>query len=497
MTEAIRSAINGNVSPDEAIDRLIANNEVQQFVGLMTNYLKANASTYQISQSRSQLGGNLYQYDGKRDIFKAAGYKGTLNFEDYMNFYRRNSISSRIIKAPPDATWREAPTIKDGGLGETLFTEQWKALVNFGQKPGMLNDQKTIWHYTHRGDILAGIGCYGALVIGVNDGKDLSEPLEDVSHRPASDLLYISSYDQANISVNEQETSFRSRRFGLPKSYNLSVIELPSSETKGKTEETTDIEVHWSRVVHIAEGLLNDEIFGTPRLEAVYNLLEDLIKVTAASGESAWQLMNKGLIASIRDGYTKPTGEAISATKDAMESFMNELQKVLQIQGADVTILGGEIVDPTGVIKSIISLVSAVTNIPQRILLGAEAGQLASSMDEINWANVIESRQVNFAEPIILRPLVNRFIHCGLLPPPQSGDFSFVWPSQLSLTDLEEAQLIAAQMGALAAAIGEDKLPVETFLREFLKWSDKQIERLYKARRNEIMVSLEDYTMRQ
>lgn len=481
------------VAPDKNLDALVASDQVQQFVNLVKDHLQTYATSSQISMSRANLGTAVgFQYGDKRDIFKAAGYRQIIEFEHYLGFYERNSVAKRVVDAPPNATWLEPPTIEDGTLGETEFTRAWESLVNFGQKPGTVNDQKTIWHYLHRGDVLAGIGRYGGLVIGVKDGQKLSEPLEEGSHRSPSDLLYLSPYDEFNLVVGERENSTQKRRFGLPKTYSLTI----SADLTGESDRTgsgtvTTGEVHWSRVIHIAEGLKNDEVFGTPRMEAVFNLLEDLLKVTAASGESAWQLMNKGLIASTRDGYSLP--EDTDDVKAAMTDFMNELQKVLQLQGMEVTIFGGEIVDPTGVVKSIISLISATTGIPQRILLGAEAGELASSMDEVSWAKVVMSRQVNFAEAVILRPLINRLIFVGLLPPPKSGEYQVIWASQLQLTDLEKAELLSKEMAAMSTAVGEDKLPVETFLREMLDWSDDQIKGMNEARRQEFLRMIEDF----
>ena len=61
--------------------------------------------------------------------------------------------------------------------------------------------------------------------------------------------------------------------------------------------------VHWSRVIHIAENAGGTGVYGLPRLQSVYNRLEDLLKIMAGSGESAWRLLYKGLVASTKDGY--------------------------------------------------------------------------------------------------------------------------------------------------------------------------------------------------
>lgn len=442
-------------------------------------------------QSRAELAAQLgKQFDGDRDIYKQAGYPSEISFEKYNGKYTRQDIAGRIVDAPALATWQKPPTLKDGDLGETLFIQTWNRLVNFNRTVSSIEDQKSIWHYLMRIDKMSGIGKFGVLLVGINDGWELNQPLAravELKEQPAK-FLYLSPYDEGNAEVNEVSKDPTTNRFNLPKTYSITTgADLVGS---GVEVGTIDTPVHWSRVIHVAEGLRNNEIFGTPRLEGVYNLLEDLLKVTAATGESAWQLMVKGLILSTKEGYELPEDD--DEFDQEIEDYMHGLARNLQLHGMDVTIEGGEIVDPSGVIKSIVSLISAETGIPQRILLGSEAGHLASDQDEQNWVARIEARQTDFAEPVILRPLISRLIYTGILPPPSSGNYQVVWPSLISMSDLEKADLHQKEAAALAASVGPDKLAIETYVREFLKWSDKQVEDMQEARRKEMMFEMSE-----
>lgn len=449
-------------------------------------------------QSRAELATQLgKQYEGKRDVYKAAGYKKEIEFLDYDAKYTRQDIAGRVVDAPAIATWSEPPEIRDGDEGETPFTKMWEKLVNFNKLVDSIDDQKSIWHFLTRIDMMSGIGRYGVLLVGINDGLDLDKPLTkntpfstspDTPKIPAQ-FLYLSPYDEKAADINSVSNSPKSRRFNLPETYTISM----SADLLNVDGPTIRQTVHWSRVIHVAEGLRNNEIFGTSRLEGIYNRLDDLEKILAASGEAAWRLAQKGIIASARKG--KELTDDDDAHKSAVEDFVHDLTRYLEVEGMDITVLGGEIVDPTGIVKSFVSIISAETGIPQRMLLGSEAGHLASEQDERNWASRITTRQIEYAEPVILRPLISRLIYSGILPSPTSGGYQVIWPSVMKLSALEESERRGKEASALSAAVGPEKLPIETYLKEFLGWTDDQITVLFETRVKEMNFQNGDFNI--
>ena len=140
----------------------------------------------------------------------------------------------------------------------------------------------------------------------------------------------------------------------------------------------------------------------------------------------------------------------------------------------DVTVAGGEIVDPTGLVMLNVALIAATTNIPQRILIGSERGELASSQDAVAWDRHIAGRQRNFAEPLLLRPLVNRLVYAGVLPKPASGAYVVQWP-ELSEPDAQgEATVAKTYAEALekAAAGGDTMVDLAAFVQTFVRGLD-------------------------
>jgi hypothetical protein len=226
-------------------------------------------------------------------------------------------------------------------------------------------------------------------------------------------------------------------------------------------------------VIHVAEGLLENEVYGRPRLQRVYNLLDDVLKVVGGSAEATWKLMRKGFVLNI-DPELDLTPDAVAALEEQFDEYDHGLRRYLRTRGMDVSDLGSEVVEPKELFESIISLISAATGIPQRILLGSERGELASSQDASSWAGHVASRQLNFAEPNILRPLIDRLVAWGALPRPSSGVYAITWDPLFEMTDAEKATVAqtwadAAQKAALA--FGTPVITPEEFRGEWTPFS--------------------------
>lgn len=384
------------------------------------------------------------QFSGDRDIDAVLGYKTNPTISDYKAMYSRRGLASTIVDAPAKTTWRKRPVIKDGSEGKSAFIQQWQAL----QK------RLSVFHYLERVDRLTGIGRYGVLLIGVKDGADLSTPLEQVNG-PES-VIFLSAFGEDNAQITRFVTDTQDPRFGHPLMYSMDLYgNLLSKEEAGERQE-----VHWTRVIHVAEGLLENEIYGEPRLQKVFNRLQDLDKVVGSSAEGYWQSAAKGFAIGPKKDYEIDEA-GLQDAKEQWQEYIHGLQRLISTEGLEFQELKGEITDPTGVFKMLISLISGKTGIPQRILLGSERGELASSQDEANWLGRIAERQEQFAEPRILRALIDRLIAIKALDPPQDGVYEVEWPNLFYLTDMEQAKVYADRAAAIAEVSG--KFPLDLF----------------------------------
>src|SRR5690554_5502570 len=159
--------------------------------------------------SRSMLARRAGQhFDGDRDLYRTMGYIRTLTAEDYLGQYLRGDLAARIVDAYPDATWREPPTVKREGTNEGDDDDFSKAIEALDEKFGF-------WSVLSRLDRLAGLGHYGVLLIGLDGGVPLDQPVEGGGFR----LLYFNPVGEVHAQILEWEKNERSPRYGKPLRY--------------------------------------------------------------------------------------------------------------------------------------------------------------------------------------------------------------------------------------------------------------------------------------
>jgi len=293
----------------------------------------------------------------------------------------------------------------------------------------------------NRADKMTGWGRYSIIVLGLPG--QLTRPAR--KRNSLDDLLYMQPYSELGVEVESFEADPSSPRYGLPTMYNIKLNEADVDTTnrlslKNPTKPTGNLRVHWSRVIHIADGLLEDAVYGQARLECVYNLLDDLLKVAGGSAETYWLTANRGMQMDIDKDMTLNQADA-EALSNEVEEYMHNLRRFIRTRGVEIKDLGNRVADPQPSFNTIMSLVAGTTRIPQRILVGSEAGQLASEQDRANWAERVTERRANFAQPHALTPTIKAFQFIGLLP--EDDTLRFEWPSAFILAPLERAQTSA------------------------------------------------------
>ena len=370
-------------------------------------------------------------FDGKRDLYKELGYRRVLTFAEYDDRYQRGGIASRIVDAFPMATWRNPPlvTVK----GNEKFGEVWNELAL----------RLKMFHFLERVDRLAGIGRYAALFIGVSGARPIEQSIQEV--KGPEGVLFLSVFSEVNAEVRKLEGETQSPRFGLPSLYDVRFLANTSIDSR-----TLKRVVNASRMIHVADGVLEDDIFGAPRLKKVWNYLDDLDKVIGGASEAVWRTVDRGIQFDLdKDLDLTDDDEADFAAE--IEEYYLGLKRYIKTKGITTKVLGSEVPDPRGPVDAVIGLISGTTGIPQRILLGSERGELSSGQDERNFNSRVRERQLSYAEPVILRPLLDRFIAINALPAPE-GEIIINWPDLAIITDKEEAD-IAARVGQAVANV--------------------------------------------
>lgn len=371
-------------------------------------------------------------FGGKRDMYRALGYLRELSVNDYRSRYKRNAVANRIVKALPKSTWRggmdivedEDPTV------ETALEAKWHDL----------DKRLHIEGVCERVDTLAGIGRYGIIWIGAPG--DVSTPLESCS---ADEIVYLTPYAEDDARIIEWDNDDTSPRYGRPMFY---MVQRSRSPRQGiGAFNGAAKKVHWTRVLHIADGLLDDNYYGEPRLECVWNLLDDLEKVTGGGAEAFWKRADQGRHFDLDPNLKVPPAEKAKLNLQ-LEEYTHGLQRDLFTRGVTVKSLGSDTADFSRPVDSIISQISAGTGIPQRILMGSERGQLASNQDKSNWDDRVADRRLQFATPHVVRLMVDRFIELGALPAPLAGDYDVSF-SAIRVMDDQQRSAVAKDWAGL------------------------------------------------
>ncbi|HLU48832.1 MAG TPA: hypothetical protein VK116_12140, partial [Planctomycetota bacterium] len=150
-------------------------------LALRRDVLKRNAAASFISRTIRSIYARLagQHFNGDRDLYDVCGYPRHIGPEEYLGAYLRGDLAARIVDAYPDATWREPPTVKRDGTNEGDDDDFSKAIEELDEKFGF-------WSVLSRLDRLAGLGHYGVLLVGLDGGVPLDQPVEGGGFR----LLY-------------------------------------------------------------------------------------------------------------------------------------------------------------------------------------------------------------------------------------------------------------------------------------------------------------------
>lgn len=379
-------------------------------------------------------------YGGDRDYYEVLGYNTSLGIDDYLQRYERQDIAHRIVDLPAIDTWKKPPKVSEEDDTETEFVEQWEAL----------NKRLGVFNILSRADRLSGIGRYGVILLGLRDSGELSGSMTN-KLSGEEDVLFLRAFSEHRVKIDTWDKEETSPRFGMPLTYEIELME------RDKTP------VHYTRIIHLADDKLDSEIFGTPRLRTVFNLLDDLMKIVGGTAEATWLNMRPGIMVSPEEGYDwKDTTANRTAFLEEMRRYAHDPLRMLRLVGMEAKQIGtAEVMDPSSPFNVTISLVAAATGIPQRILTGAAKGELSASQEDTRqWAQFINNRQKNYAEPEILRVFIDKLITLGALSVPRDGVDSYdigtldpdggrSWPSLIELSELERAEAIGKQSTAV------------------------------------------------
>ena len=414
----------------------------------------------------------------QRDIDSECGYPLTLGIDDYQIIYDRQGLGTRVVKILPEECWAINPDVfETEEPDETEFERDWNALAK----------DFNVFSYLSRIDILSGIGRFGALLIGIDDGKDLAEPVEGIDpitgeaqDSPSEKkLLYLKPFGEKVVTVQSKETNVTSPRFGYPTMYSIVLEDATQEQATSNT-----ISVHWSRILHICDNRETSDIYGIPRLQDVYNYLIDIKKILGGSGEMFWKGGFPGISYEVGNGGD--TGATIEVDTDTVEEQIEKYQAGLQrymiLENITAKSLAPQVASPAEHLKANVQSIAMTKGIPYRILLGTEEAKLASTQDKSTWNTRVAKRQEDYVSPFVVRLFIDRMFDLGILN--RIDEYFIEWEDLNSPTDMDKAEVALKKTEALAKYVQGDVdnlVPPEEFMLIFLEMKQEEVDQISKA----------------
>jgi len=309
--------------------------------------------------------------------------------------------------------------------------------------------KKGFFQAMERADRLNRIGSFSVLVIGVPDGEDLDQPLGSAKAGDF-DSMYFHPYNYDGTTIVEWDTDPASPRFGLPEKYQVQITRN-NNTSQTKDVNTTAYVVHWSRVVHMAEGALDSSIEGESSLEACWNALIDKDKVRGSSSESYYRNSRQKLALETVNGAQLDKSEAaVEALKQQVEDFQNGFGDTLRLSNMQANMLQPGLASPRDPFDVCVEEIAGTTGIPIRILTTKAGGNVVGHEDKASWNSLVHDRQDHECSVYLSRALTI-MSEAGLLDFPEDAEIE--WEPVSALTETDEAEIMDKKSSAFQKTI--------------------------------------------
>lgn len=441
--------------------------------------------------SRSRLA-TIMSGDTTRNIDAECKYTTDPTPEDFWNWFRSDPFANKVVRLMPVHCWQVNPLVYEDLDGETAtaFEEAWDALDSNLRTEKSYRKQEEgsmVYSYLHRLDVLSRVGKYGVMVLGLDDlkagggGEAMKVPAKFAPGPSAKrKLLYLRVFPQHLARVTQWDQDEGSPRFGQPTMYLVTFNDVSQTDSSASgSPATTTKEVHWTRVIHLAEGLQTGEVWGTEAQRCVSRNVQNLQKIMGASPEGYWQSAFNILAVETDPALGGEIDTTESDMKDSMEAMLEGLKRWGLFKGTKLNAVGPSVVDPTPFIERQVEAICVQLHCPKRIFLGSERGELASSQDDDAWNDMVKQRQVDHCTPRIVSAFVDRLINLNVLPTPGDDGYTIEWPDIASHSAQDKATVGKTVMDALAAFVNSGLDQYITFadvLTNLFDMTDEQVK---------------------
>jgi len=411
-----------------------------------------------LSSIRRSITNDLSRHKERDERYDVLNYIKNPTYIDYYDKYTRQDIAKRVVDTYPDATWSHPPIISDEEESNDP-TDYQKNFDKFAKRVQLYYEMNKL-------DKLATLGTYAVMLIGVKDGRSLEQPMGKLNS--LDDVVYLTPMTEETAVIDTYDSDPSSYRYGHPLTYKVKLNDYRYNTMPHNVKEMHQNEriVHYTRMLHVAEGVIDNNVFGEPKLKKNYNRLDDLEKILGGSAEIFWLNGRGGLsINAHKDTEIHDSKKLEEHTED----YAKKLTRILRTKGMDVKTLDFQVHSPEKHVEAQIDMICASENIPKRILMGSERGHLSSSQDEKNWVARVVERRENFCTPRMINPFMDILIMSGALP---DVDYYVEWHELSHISEQDKADIAVKMSQAIFTYANglnsEMYVPPEQFVEEVL-----------------------------
>jgi Protein of unknown function (DUF1073) len=421
-------------------------------------------------------------------------FESQLTWEQIDWMYRNHPLARRICSEFADHSWINAPLVLEKenvtGMPTTAFE---KACDEIAKKVDLYAKFKQL-------DILACKGQYAVLYIDYADERgaqkinyntlssnngasaDYYQKLgvvnwESLKNKGAEAINSVVSFDQGVAWPKIVNTDTKSP---IPPEIEYYILQTGGINSHSLTINTGNLstkqfETHRSRCLHAIKHADTNNYYGISMLEPVYNYLKVIMSLVGSSAVIFELNARGGLALSLKNDTRSLDQASLDKFKDAASEYVEGYRRFLLCEGLDAKVLNHTSHSPVEPFDVAMKLIAAHTKIPIRILLGNEAGNLASEEDSANLQLTTQSYQTGFCSPMV-RSFFQPLIDNQVIPAPSSGEFKVEWPSNTKLDKQAQSEVFNAIAQGVSALGRAPAGEVENSIDEFIDVGKKILD---------------------
>jgi hypothetical protein len=413
--------------------------------------------------------------DAKHDrLYSDFGWPEAIQFANYYQMYQRNGLAYAAIIRPIETCWQEYP--------ELLEKEDTHDKTTLEKQIAEKFDEINFWSVLAKADEYSRIGEYAGVIFRFADNKRLDEPV-DSKTLGLDGLVEVIPAMQGQLKPEINTDTNDLLNYGKVRGWWYNEAGITDGAENVRTGNAI---IHPDRI-HVWS--MNSSIFGKPVLEACFNDLLTLQKISGSGGEGFWKNAKANPIIQFgKDASMDKIARALGAVNGAGQvdtsliadkldevigDWQTGLDNTFALQDGEAKFNSIRMDDPEPHRMGALQSLAASISCPLKILIGSQSGERASTEDAKEWNKTCNSRNTKMVKPNIRR-IIRRLVGFGVLP---KMDWYLLWAdlTESSTTEKLDAAFKMADINAKNRGAGEPVTFTANEIRETAGW-DEMVE---------------------